>query len=534
MLRTDEQIIYDVARNLVEKVIANANFSGLSIKIHEINIWMDAIQKDTVDTFCNIFDTTQKARIQLETLIQSVKNHLWRTDIELDVLFSPLVTVSLLALSKEDTLSPEVVRFLCGIVAKLLLVSSNCESLFAIIEYIFKGREPSRISHKDVKSLLLYSNSIAQQRSLAGSTNLCQSIFGGHHFHTMISEIAQSDQKKSKKALNILKSIVSESPSVSIDAYRQCRILVDHSGSNKFAQEMDDILSYILPFSLQQMNENKMWDIYDDSPESLKQLLSCLIITCTEIASSNEFYHEDKGKHIEAIVRALFSNKGPIETRKICLVKACIVRFVPISVRSFWTESLWSIKQNDDSDSQILFAGMLCKSLNLFKAEQLTPLVIEKLCEIWSGLLGQIENRNLIQVESMLLKELELKMSESICIPSVNLSILNVILDLTSRRFTENFNYDFDSMLITIIENDVAMIGESAAKCVLKDPEISSFTLKRYAIASSIIREIAGQRQLYLQSYEWYFKLLRFISNGITKIVNLLVSCSSFVIKVNT
>lgn len=521
MLRTDDKTMYDLSRNLIKSVISNASFSGMGINKDEINIWIDAMQEDTVDSFCDIFETAQKAHIQIETIIQTAKKDLWRNGNTEDISISPLVVISLLSLSNEESMEPEVVRYQCRVIMKLLLVSPNCEYIVAVIEYIFNGSNLSRFSHVELKSLLQYSNSIAQSNNMAELTNLCQSTFGRNHFHAIVSEIVRSDQNQSRKSFNTLKKIVSETPSVSIEVYRQCELLVNHYGLNKVSEQVDNVLFFILPFSLQEIGENKIWDKYDYSSVSIMQHLS-LIIAYAHMASYNEFICADHGIHIEAITRALMKNKDIIWATNVYLVQACIVQFIPSSLRSFWMETLLAKKQNNASCSPMLDVGILCKSLKLFTTKQFEPLTIEKLCLIWYELLAQVKKRNVVPIELKLLRELEIKLSESINIPSVNLHILNAILDLTPERFTKIINYDLDCIAITIIKNDVAVIGEGVAKYVLKESEISSSA--RFSIASNIICEISAQRQMYMQSCDWYVHLLKFIANGLTKIVNHLVS----------
>lgn len=518
MLRTEDKTVYDLSRNLIESVMSNASFSGMGIKKDEIDIWIDAMLEDTVDSFCDIFETAQKAHIQIETIIQSAKKDLWSNGDKEDISISPLLVISLLSLSNEESVGPEVVRFLCRVITKLLLVSSNCESIVAVIEYIFNGSNLSRVSHVELKSLLQYSYSNAQSTNIAELTNLCQSTFGRHHFHAIVSEIVRSEQKTSKKAFNTLNKIVSETPSISIDVYRQCELLDNHFRLNKKSEQVDNVLFYVLPFSLQEMGKNKMWGKYDYSTVTFMQHLSLFIIAYAHMASYSEFICADHGIHIEAITRALVKNKDIIRSKNKYLVQACIVQFIPSSLRSFWMESLLAIKQNNESSFQMLDIGILCKSLKLFRAEQFKTHTIEKLCFIWSELLAQVEKRNLIPIELKLLRELEIKLSESINIPSVNLHILNVIFDLNPKRFTKIINYDLDCIAITIIKNDVALIGEGVAEYVLKESEMSSSA--RFSIASNIICEISAQRQIYMQNCDWYFHLLKFIANGLTKIVN--------------
>jgi CRISPR/Cas system CSM-associated protein Csm3 (group 7 of RAMP superfamily) len=530
MLRTENQTIYDLTRDLLENVVSYAIFSGVEYanhaqqKNHEINIWVDAIQKDTVDSFCRIFETAQKIHIQLETIKQSAKKYLVGHGAELEILISPLIAIAVLALSNEDTLSSEIVSYLCKIIAKLLLTSSNDVSLAVTIEYIFRDSKSRNVTNAELKSLLLYTQSIVKRNSIAESTSLCRSIFGDNHFHTIVNEMADYDRKYLKSKLVSLNRIVSDAPLVSVDVYRQCESLIKHSTSKKVKHQFYDILADNLPFSLQEMSKNEMWDENRKSLESLMRQLSFLISSCAHTTLFDEMCSVNEFVDIESIVCTLLKNDQIIITRKLSLVQACMVQFVPISVRPFWIESLIAIRQNGERDSQILATGMLCKSLSLYKGDELSQLTIEKLCIVWSELLLQTENNHLIPVESKLLRALEDILSRSMFIPSVHLSILNTILDLTPKQFTENINYDLDGIAMQIIQHDVTIIGERIAMDLLKDLNFSSSIPTRFALASNIVHEIATQRQTAMQSIDWYFPLLKFIVHGLTKIESLLVS----------
>lgn len=530
MLRTENRAIYDLSRDLAEKVVTYAIFSGMDDanhaqkKNHEINIWIDAIQKDTVDSFCRIFETAQKIHIQLETIKQSAKKYLVGHGPEVEITISPLIAISLLALSNEDTLNPEIVNYLCKIIAKLLLTSSNAVSLAVAIEYIFRDSKRRNVANAELKSLLLYSQSIVKRNSIAESTSLCRLIFGDNHFHTIVDEMANNDQKYLKSKLVSLNRLVSDAPLVSIDVCRQCESLIQHSTSKTVKDQLYDILTDNLPFSFQEMSDDLIWDENRKSLESFMRHLSFLISSCAHIKSSGQIYSVNEFADIEYIIYTLLKNDQSIITRKLNLVQACIVQFVPISVRSFWIESLIAIRQNGARDLQILATGMLCKSLNLYKEDELSQLTIEKMCKLWSELLLQTQNDHLIPVESKLLRALEEILCGSMIIPSVHLSILNTIVDLTPRRFTENINYDLDGIAIHIIQSDVTIIGESIVMDLLKDLNFSSSIPTRFALASNIVHEIAIQRQTFMQSFDWYFQLLKFIVYGLTKIENLLVS----------